>query len=198
MLPINFFNRSSVAVAKDLIGKVLCRKFKNSKITKLKITETEAYEGFSDLASHASRGLTKRNAPMFEGPGTIYIYFTYGMHWMLNIVCGPKGHPSAVLIRGITSLSTSPLIPLLAKEREIQLNGPAKLTKYLGIDKSLNGKKLGKKNGLWIESPTLKESRKRIKIIKMPRVGIAYAGPIWSRKKWRFVLTDESVGGQRR
>jgi DNA-3-methyladenine glycosylase len=171
MLPINFFDRSSVLVAKDLLGKVLCRKVGKAQVKKFKIVETEAYEGLKDLASHASRGLTKRNAPMFEGPGTIYVYFTYGMHWMLNIVCGPAGHPSAVLIRGVEGIT-----------------GPARLTKHLGIDKSLNNRKLGKAAGLWIESPPLKVSANQWKIIATPRIGVKYAGPIWSQKKWRFVL----------
>ena len=89
-------------MAKELLGRFLIREWKDGKKEKLKIIETEAYEGFEDKASHASRGKTARNSPMFAEAGTIYVYFTYGMHYMLNIVCGPKNHPSAVLIRGIT------------------------------------------------------------------------------------------------
>jgi DNA-3-methyladenine glycosylase len=187
MLPNKFFGRSSILVAKELLGKTLCRKLKNSKIIKLKIIETEAYEGFNDLASHASRGLTKRNAPMFEGPGTIYVYLTYGMHWMLNIVCGPVGHPSAVLIRGVEEIEKGKIA-----QRKI-LNGPGKLTKYLGIDKSLNNEKLGKASGLWVEESKEKNIKPAspaggLKIINSPRIGVSYAGEIWANKKWRFVL----------
>ena len=158
-------------MAKDLIGKYLVRVVDGKKEV-CKIIETEAYEGFKDKASHASRGKTPRNSPMFDKPGTIYVYFTYGMHWMLNIVCGKKGHPAAVLIRGVEDCI-----------------GPGRLTKKLKIDKSLNGKMLGKKSGLWIsayaEGPG--ETRK-IEILKTPRVGVDYAGPIWSKKLYRFVL----------
>ena len=196
----NFFNRSSVLVAKDLLGCSLCRRLNRGEIERLMIVETEAYEGFEDKASHVCRGKTKRNAPMFEGPGTIYVYFTYGMHWMLNVVCGPKGYPNAVLIRGVT---TSPLATLLVKGRgttqKQNLSGPGRLTKYLQIDKSLNNKKLSKKVGLWIEPHTKSHDRtkknvSKLVVLKTPRVGISYAGPVWSKKLYRFVLNEEAPG----
>ena len=187
ILKTDFFDRSAVVVAKELVGKYLIRKI-GTKVEKYKIVETEAYEGFRDKASHASYGKTLRNNPMFEKPGTIYVYFTYGMHWMLNIVCGKKGHPAAVLIRGIDDCS-----------------GPARLTKKLEINKNLNAKMLGKKTGLWIEksipsdiSLKLKNKNKQIedissklKIIKTPRIGVDSAGPVWSKKLYRFVLESE-------
>lgn len=166
-----FFERNAVKVAKDLIGCFLC-----TPKGKFMIVETEAYEGLKDLASHASRGKTQRNQTMFGGPGVWYIYFTYGMHHMLNIVCGSHGHPAAVLIRGITA---SP----------ISLLGPAKLTKYLNVDKTFNGKKSEIKTGLWLESARLNIYTK-FKIIKTPRIGVSYAGPIWSKKKYRFVVKE--------
>ena len=167
ILKPEFFERSSVLVARDLLGKYLMRKV-NGKLETYKIIETEAYEGLDDKASHASRGQTIRNTPMFGPPGMIYVYFTYGMHYMLNLVCGKKGHPSAVLIRGVKDCV-----------------GPARLTKKFGIDKTLNGKMLGKKTGLWIESrDTSNEIRK---ILKTPRIGVEYAG-LWAKKLYRFVL----------
>jgi len=177
ILKEEFFDRSSVKVAEDLLGKFLARDI-GGKIESYKIVETEAYEGFLDKASHASSGQTPRNTSMFGEPGTIYVYFTYGMHFMLNVVCGKKGHPSAVLIRGV--------------EESI---GPGRLTKKLGIDKRLNGKVLGRKVGLWIEDgievrSTNQEVRKQ-KILKTPRIGIQYAGPIWSKKLYRFVLKSD-------
>ena len=136
------------------------------------ITETEAYDGFNDKASHASRGRTARNSIMFGPAGHAYVYFVYGIHWMLNVVTGPKDYPAAVLIRGLEGL-----------------NGPARLTKALGIDKSLNGKLLGKTSGLWIEPRTVRIPPSKIKA--SPRIGVDYAGPIWSKKKWRFTLMNE-------
>jgi DNA-3-methyladenine glycosylase len=178
-----FFHRSAVIVGRDLIGKYLMRRIDGQTIA-LQITETESYEGLDDMASHAYRkkGKTARNAVMFGPPGTIYVYFTYGMHWMLNIVCGPVDHPAAVLIRGVEGVI-----------------GPARLTKYLHIDKMLNVKRLGKITGLWIannddsKDDSLLSSRtsnkpNQLKIIKTPRIGIAYAGPVWSKKLYRFVL----------
>lgn len=156
---------------------MLVRKVEGHKVLKFIITETEAYEGVEDKASHASRGKTLRNAPMFGKPGTIYVYFTYGMHWMLNIVCGLEGHPSAVLIRGVEGIS-----------------GPARLTKYLGIDKNFNNQKLSKKNGLWVEY-TKSHGREKMYIKKIPRIGVSYAGETWANKKWRFVLEEKTTSG---
>lgn len=163
-----FFEQNSVAAAQKLLGKFLVRKTGNKKIA-LMITETEAYEGFKDKASHASRGKTMRNAPMFGPAGVWYVYFTYGMHWMLNIVCGKKDYPAAVLIRGVKGI-----------------NGPARLTKFLKVNKKINDKKAAIKTGLWLEDRGVKIKPAEIK--KLPRIGVAYAGPIWSKKPYRFIL----------
>jgi DNA-3-methyladenine glycosylase len=138
----SFFNRSTPKIAHDLIGCVLVHK-NGRTIRRLMITETEAYDGSKDKASHASRGKTKRNEIMFRSAGHIYVYFTYGMHWMLNIVTGPEDYPAAVLIRGGIDCDT-----------KMPVNGPARLTKKLGIDGRLNGKRLGRASGLWIEMRT--------------------------------------------
>jgi DNA-3-methyladenine glycosylase len=180
-----FFNRLTTKVAHDLIGCILVRKY-DQKTERFIITETEAYDGFKDKASHASRGKTKRNEIMFRSAGHIYVYFTYGMHWMLNIVCGPKDYPAAVLIRGARSVDSKPRID------GVNLNGPARLTKHLKITGALNGEKLGRASGLWIEMPAKKiiagQSITPRMIKKMPRIGVDYAGSFWSKKKWRFVL----------
>jgi DNA-3-methyladenine glycosylase len=162
-----FFNRSALVVARDLLGKYLVRKV-GGKTVALMINETEAYHGFSDKASHARHGKTMRTWPMFEEAGTIYIYFTYGIHWMLNIVCGKKEFPSAVLIRGAGDII-----------------GPARLTKALQINKSLNALPLGKKAGLWVEDRGVVVKPKDIE--KTPRIGIGYAED-YVEKPWRFVL----------
>lgn len=193
MLSQSFFERNAVKVARDLIGCLLCTP-KN----KFQIVETEAYEGQKDLASHASRGKTKRNEVMFGSPGHWYVYFTYGMHYMLNIVCGEKGHPGAVLIRGVTGNNSPGLrldLPYLKggeKKMDADLIGPAKLTKYLKIDKKFNDKIASKKTGLWIEPrdayTELCGRTKVYKILKTPRIGVSFAGSIWSQKKYRFIL----------
>lgn len=178
-----FFERPTIVVARDLLGKYLVRQIRKN-ITKYLIMEVEAYDGFKDKASHASRGMTKRNAPMFGEAGRWYVYFTYGMHHMLNIVTGPKNYPAAILIRGAGGI-----------------NGPGRITKQLKIDKIFNDKIASPKTGLWIENNKLKPRRSakaevgapteasELKIENFPRVGVNYAGPIWSKKKWRFLLT---------
>ena len=170
-LPSSFFNRPTVDVARDLIGCYLVRR-RGKKIDRLMIKETEAYDGLLDKASHAHRGRTKRNEVMFRRYGHIYVYFTYGMHWMLNIVTGQKDYPAAVLIRGVEGL-----------------NGPARLTKALGITDEMNGKLLSKKSGLWVEKPPKKPAE--MKIEKRARVGVGYSGPVWSKKKYRFGLAPK-------
>ncbi len=137
------------------------------------IIETEAYKGFADKASHASRGKTKRNAPMFGEPGTIYMYLIYGMHWCLNIVTERKEYPAAVLIRGIQ------LLPF--GER---ISGPGRVCRALKISGALSGKNIfDKRLGLALGNRIAKS--KRIK--RMTRIGIDYAGP-WARKPWRFLM----------
>ncbi len=167
IVPPSFFNRKTLTVARELVGKTLVRKL-GHKIIRQKITEIEAYVGPHDLACHSARGRTERNKIMFMEAGTIYVYFTYGMHWMLNIVTEAEGFPSAVLIRGTEEVS-----------------GPARLTKALKIDKSLNGLKLGRKSGLWIEHSKIGNSK--LKIMRTPRIGVSYAGS-WALKPYRFVL----------
>ncbi len=173
ILKRDFFERPTLVVARELIGKFLVRRVKGGphaadKVVALMITETEGYDGFKDQASHAHRGKTPRNTPMFGSAGTVYVYFTYGMHWMLNLVCGKKEYPAAVLIRAAGDIV-----------------GPARLTKKLRIDKALNDKPLGRKNGLWIEDRGIIITPKQIQ--KTPRIGIRYAGD-WMHKPWRFVL----------
>ena len=188
ILTPTFFNRPTLIVAKELLGKYLVRKIDGEEVA-LMITETEAYDVFKDLASHAHRGQTPRNTPMFGKPGTIYVYFTYGMHWMLNLVCGKKEYPAAVLIRGVSSFAKVPRSGEIkgtpTRGTFASLDGPAKLTKFLKIDKSLNHQPLGKKSGLWVEDRGEVISRR--KIVRTPRVGISYAGD-YAKKPWRFVI----------
>lgn len=198
VLPQKFFNRPAPIVSKDLLGKILIRKINRKKIYLL-ITEVEAYDGFNDKASHASKGKTPRNSPMFDPAGIFYVYFTYGMHYMLNIVTGPKNYPSAVLIRGgiivppefmrhIKHATTCTCSSTLLEKFEI-INGPARLTKFLKINKKFNGLKAIPKNDLWFMNYGFRSK----KIVAKKRIGIglpacrqAGAGKIWSDKKWNF------------
>jgi DNA-3-methyladenine glycosylase len=173
VLTSKFFNRPTCQVAKELLGKFLVRNYKN-KLISLMICEVEAYDGPQDLACHARVGKTTRTDPMFGSAGHFYVYFVYGVHWMLNIVTGPNGYPSAVLIRGAGKIS-----------------GPARLTKFLKINKSLNTKSASKKSGLWIEDRGV--IIKPESIISTPRIGVSYAGPYWSKVPYRFVLDSAHI-----
>ncbi len=185
-----FFDRSALVVARELIGKFLVRRVGGREVA-LMITETEAYHGWQDGASKARRGQTPHNTPMFMHAGTIYVYFTYGMHWMLNLVCGKPGFPSAVLIRGLSFPNSQEFRnePVTTHSHTrvcecVVLNGPAKLTKYLKIDKKLNTLPLGKATGLWVEDRGVKIRPRDIK--RSGRIGVDYSG-VWATKPWRFV-----------
>jgi len=181
-----FYSQSSLAVAQKLLGCFLMRAI-NGRIVKFIIVETEAYEGFRDKASHASRGKTPRNEVMFGPPGHIYVYFTYGMHYMLNIVTGKNGYPSAVLVRAVKPIDKSNDLRLTTNDLRLAYAGPARLTKSLRIDKTFNGKKIYcKKTGLWIEKSISLPNRQ---IIKAPRVGVDYAEE-YALKKWRFYIKE--------
>ncbi len=167
-LSLRFFKRSTLTVAEELLGCILCRRI-GRKIFRLRITEVEAYDGPQDKASHAHRSKTARNIVMFGEGGKWYVYFTYGMHWMLNIVTGPESYPAAVLIRGVQGIS-----------------GPARLTKFLRVDKRFNNKRADPKTGLWIEKGQKIPDNH---IQRTPRIGVAYAGS-WANKPYRLLLKE--------
>jgi DNA-3-methyladenine glycosylase len=138
-LPRCFYRREPTAVARDLLGKRIVRMFNGERLVG-RIVETEAYRGAADAASHAHRGLTERNAPMFGPPGHAYVYFIYGMHWMFNITAHPTDAPGAVLIRALEpELGIETMCRLRAQTTpRVLTNGPAKLAQALAIDGDLN------------------------------------------------------------
>ncbi|TAL48774.1 DNA-3-methyladenine glycosylase [Patescibacteria group bacterium] len=169
-----FFNRKTLLVARDLIGKYLIRRLCSTSrrhygVAREKIIEVEAYVGPHDLACHSSKGKTRRTEVMFCEAGTLYVYFVYGMYWMLNVVTEEKNYPAAILIRGTE-----------------HFRRPGVLTRELKITGALNGRAARKRTGLWFEDRGEKIPQSKIK--RTPRIGISYAGPIWSKKKYRFTL----------
>lgn len=179
----NFFNRATLKVAKELLGKFLVRKIEGKETAGM-ISEVEAYVGPKDKASHASRGKTERNKIMFGKAGHWYIYLTYGRHWMLNVVTEQEGYPAAVLLRSVTKLSSSIVDKDLVRDSFL-IQGPGRLTNFFKIDKRFNGQPLNHTSGLWIENRGIKISPRLIGRGK--RVGIDYAGP-WKNKLWRFYI----------
>ena len=166
----SFYTRDAVTAAKQLLGKVLVRRFEDGTEIRTLITETEAYYGEEDLGCHASKGRTPRTEVMYWEGGHVYVYLIYGMYWLLNIVTGTKDHPQAVLIRG------TDIAP-----------GPGRTGRLLKLDKSFYGENLLTSDRIWIEEGNTKNS----KHISSERIGIDYAGPVWSKKPWRFTLVKE-------
>jgi DNA-3-methyladenine glycosylase len=160
----------TVSHARGLLGKYLVRRFDDGREEARLIVETEAYHSAEDLACHASKGRTPRTGVLFGAGGVWYVYLCYGIHEMLNLVTGPADHPAAILIRGVSGLI-----------------GPGRLTKHLHITRALNGLPAAKKSGLWIEDRGTLVLPEQIS--RTPRIGVDYAGPIWSQKPWRFVLS---------
>ena len=194
-----WFNRPTCVVAADLIGKVLCRQLTDSddkqKILRMRISETEAYIGEGDAACHAHAGTrTARTEIMYNQGGVFYIYLTYGIHHMLNLVSGPAESPEAVLIRaGFFTEDSERLLDeqLLSADKPLsplkeikQLAGPGKLTKHLQIDRDLYGEPITPASEVWIEDDGCQPP-----ISLRPRIGIDYAG---EAKDWllRYIWTD--------
>jgi DNA-3-methyladenine glycosylase len=182
-LPREFYNRSTLIVARELLGTRLVRILDGVRLVGL-ITEAEAYIGEEDLGCHAKSGKTKRNAVMYGPPGHAYVYFTYGMHWMLNAVTEQTGFPAAVLIRAMDPVEGADIISARRQGRDTL--GPAKLTQALGIDGALNGINLcDPDSGLWIEAGTPVADDE---IIVGSRVGLFTVPEPWKSLPWRFQI----------
>ncbi len=182
-----YYARPTLTVARELLGAVLVRLENGVRASGI-ITETEAYVGESDLGCHAKAGITPRTAIMYGMPGSAYIYFNYGMHWMLNAVTEKEGFPAAVLIRAIQPLEG---LEIIAVRRGRQLkpkwtDGPGKLTQALNINKSFNGVDLcSRESGLWIEAG---ESISDENVTIGARVGLNSVPEPWKSMPWRFFI----------
>jgi DNA-3-methyladenine glycosylase len=187
-----FFARQTLQVARELLGTRLVRMENGRRLAGI-ILEAEAYHGEADLACHARVGRTPRTEVMYGLPGFSYVYFTYGMHWMLNFVAEVEGFPAAVLIRSI--LPTEGL-ETIASRRVGQpsknwTNGPAKLCQALGIDGNLNGRDLCAENSeIFVEKG---EPIPDTNVTTGPRVGLYTVPEPWKSIPWRFQVKDPKV-----
>jgi DNA-3-methyladenine glycosylase len=181
-LPRGFYDRPVLDVAQDLLGSLVVRDG-----VVLRLTEVEAYDGANDPASHAYRGQTARNAVMFGRPGHAYVYFTYGMHFCVNLVCGPPDIAAAVLLRAGDVVEGVDVV----QERRPRSSsrdfarGPARLTQALAIDRELDGVDVTKP-----DSPIVVRSGQRVGVERIrsgPRVGVAAAAD----RPWRFWVDGE-------
>lgn len=193
----DFYNRQALEVARDLLGCRLVRQQPtgSARLAGL-ILETEAYQGEADLGCHASAGKTPRTDVMYGLPGHAYVYFTYGMHWLLNAVTDCEGTPSAVLIRSIHPVEGAALMaenrPHHAFQRD-WTDGPAKLTQALGINGDCNRVDLcDPAGGLWIEPGELIHAGM---VEQTARVGLNAVPEPWKSIPWRFVLQEGGFRG---
>jgi len=191
--PRDFFARPAPQVAPELLGCLLVRCWDGQRLAGV-ITEVEAYQGVDDQACHARAGKTARNAVMFGGPGKAYVYFTYGMHWMLNLVCEAEGLPAAVLIRAIRPVEGLEVMRMLRPtlaDKPGWLNGPAKLTQALAIGREQNGVDVcSEDEGLWVEKGISVPAEE---VETTPRIGIGYAPEPWLSLPWRWVWKAGNV-----
>lgn len=184
-LPRAFFARPALAVARDLLGTRLVRLSGGTRLSGT-IVETEAYVGTEDLGCHAKAGRTERNRTMWGPPGHAYVYFTYGMHWMLNAVTETDGHPGAVLIRAIAPEEG---VEEMARRRggrplPALADGPAKLCQALGVDGTLDGADLCAPGAeLFVEEG---EPAPDAQVVTGPRVGLYSVPEPWKSMPWRF------------
>lgn len=168
----SFYNRDTVTVAKELLGKYLVHVVDG--VERIgRIVEVEAYLGCLDLAAHSSKGLTNRTKIMFGAPGHAYVYLIYGMHHCLNVVTEPEGSATAVLLRAIEPI----------KNITTRTQGPGLVCKALNIDLRLNGHDLISPE-LYITEPP---QANRMTIVKRPRIGVDYAKH-WAKRLLRFYI----------
>jgi DNA-3-methyladenine glycosylase len=160
----DFFTRDVLTVAPELLGKILVC-ITDGEPLRYRITETEAYRGVEDRACHACKGRTARTEAMFHAGAAVYVYFIYGMYWMLNFVTGGENEPQAALIRGLEGVY-----------------GPGRLTRKLQIDGSFYGEDASVSARIWIEDDGFRPPYKT-----GTRIGVDYAGD-WKEKPWRFFI----------
>lgn len=173
-----FYDRATIDVARDLLGKFLVHGVDGVERTG-RIVEVEAYLGPHDLAAHSSRGRTPRTEAMFGPPGHAYVYMIYGMYFCMNVVTEREGHAAAVLIRAL-----EPCANLAGKTR-----GPGLLCRAMGIDKRLNGHDLLSDNFFIASRREPSGLADQFEIVERPRIGVEYAGE-WASVPLRFYIKE--------
>jgi len=171
-LPRPFYDRDTVTVARELLGKILVHRVGQTELQG-RIVEVEAYLGPHDLASHSAKGLTPRTQTMFGPPGHAYVYLIYGMHHCMNVVTERAGHGAAVLLRALEPVQNI----------SQRTNGPGLLSRAMQITKQLNGHDLLSDDFFITDDPAAQP----LSIVKRPRIGVDYAGA-WAKRHLRFYL----------
>jgi len=180
-LPRDFYDRDTIIVAKELLGKYLIHEHQNFQQIG-KIVEVEAYLGPHDLAAHSAKGLTPRTQVMFGPPGYAYVYLIYGIYHCMNVVTQAEGHASAVLLRAVEPI----------QQISERTHGPGLLCKAMHINKTQNGHDLLSPNFYIAES----SEQENFKITKRPRVGVDYAKH-WAKRHLRFYIQGNTFISRR-
>jgi len=167
-LNADFFRRDVLDAAPALVGAYVCRRLPDGRVLRGRITETEAYRGEEDLACHARFGRTGRTEMLYREGGHAYVYLVYGLHWLFNVITGPRDVPQGVLIRALDK----------------PLDGPAKWTKAFEIGREQNGLYLPNSEEIYLEAGAA------VPLRAAPRIGIGYAPEPWKGMPWRFICDE--------
>ncbi|MEA2624973.1 MAG: DNA-3-methyladenine glycosylase [Candidatus Binatota bacterium] len=190
-LPQEFYRRPTLRVARDLLGCILVHRTSDGATAGL-VVEVEAYRGPKDRGAHSFGGRrTARNEVMYGAPGYAYVYFTYGMHFCMNVVTEEEGRPEAVLLRALRPLAG---VALMRRRRSLDRDvpaerlarGPGNLCRAMGIDRSRNGADLTAGDLSLYAGETIRGAA----VARSPRIGIDYAGE-WAGRPWRWFLRDD-------
>ena len=188
-----FFQRPTLVVARELLGARLVRVERGGSRTSGLIVEAEAYIGSDDLGCHARAGRTARNASMWGPAGCAYVYFTYGMHWCMNVVTEADGFPAAVLLRALLPIEGRSAMRRRrgpAGDRDLT-GGPARLCQALGVDRRFDGHDLCAAGAhLFLETGV---SIPELDVSKSPRVGLKRVPEPWRSLPWRFVVRPSAL-----
>lgn len=193
----DFYARDALTVARELIGCVFVRLEPDGGRVGIRLVETEAYRGGIDPGSHGYRGMTERTRSMFGPPGRLYVYFTYGMHWCVNVVCGRAGECEAVLLRAGEPLFG---IETMRQRRgrvadRLLTSGPARLAQAMGIDRSDDGAVLLRGGGFFCAVDAQTREYREAEVAVTARIGL---GPgRGDELPWRYVVPDSPYASRR-
>ena len=193
----SFYARDALTVARDLIGCVFVHDGPEAR-TALRLVETEAYRGSIDPGSHGYRGPTPRTATMFGPPGRLYVYFTYGMHWCVNVVCAREGVCEAVLLRAgepVAGLETMRARRGGIGNDKLIASGPARLAQALGVDRRHDGATLLRGGSFWCEEDAATEELRRAEVAQTVRIGLGKGRG--DDIPWRFVVPGHPHASRR-
>ena len=193
-----FYARDALTVARDLIGCVFVHDSPGGRLA-VRLVETEAYRGSIDPGSHGFRGPTPRTATMFGPPGHLYVYFTYGMHWCVNVVCARERVCEAVLLRAgepVAGLETMRSLRGGIIDDRLIASGPARLAQALGIDRRQDGATLLRGGAFWCEHDAATDSLRTAEVAQTVRIGLGKGRG--DDIPWRFVVPGHPHASRRR